>query len=216
MNFISAFDELDKLYESVENEKLEKVTEDVIEGEEVEIEEPEIVEEDEVEETPVAKQVVYECNNCGALVVKNEDEEVAEDEECNYCGEAAGFKAIGTFEAYEEAAEEEAPEEDEDAEVIEIEDDEVEEADEEIMEEGLFDKTPKTIRGYKAGDIGFSQRIAKELVANFEGEIRQVKTKQGKEDVWVDTKNKARAAEKYITKKYPDAALSFNEYEQLI
>lgn len=217
MNFINALAELDKLYESidVENIKEEELV-DVEEGcqkkdlkEEVEEDVEEEIEEAEVaeEEAPAEKQVVFECANCGALVIKSE--EADPEEECSFCGEAAGYKAIGAFEPYEEA-EEEAPEEDAEEEVIEIVDDE------EVVEEGLFDKTPKTIRGYKAGDIGFSQRIAKELAAQFGGEVKQVKTKQGKEDVWVDTEKKAKAAEKYVMKKYPDNAFSFNEYEQLI
>ena len=154
MNFTNAFAELNKLYESVEIENLkdsesnvtlvskESVDEEVVEeglldavkgaasgfvsglkedtDEDVEIE----VEDDEA----VAKQVVYECNNCGALVIKDEGEEVDSEEECAYCGEAKGFDAIGTFEAYAEDdtddTKEVAPEEPAEAEIIEVEDNE--------------------------------------------------------------------------------------------
>lgn len=164
MNFTNAFAELNKLYESVEIENLkdsesnvtldskESVDEEVVEeglldavkgaasgfvsglkedtDEDVEIE----VEDDEA----VAKQVVYECNNCGALVIKDEGEEVDSEEECTYCGEAKGFDAIGTFEAYAEDdtdstenaeddtddTKEVAPEEPAEAEIIEVEDNE--------------------------------------------------------------------------------------------
>lgn len=161
MNFINAFAELDKLYESVEaeaesiintDENLKESTKesvdkemneeisdadkcassDLKEGtdEEVEIE----IEDDEV----TAKKVVYECSNCGALVLKDDGEEVSPEEECAYCGEAKGFDAIGTFEAYAEDdtdstenaeddtddTKEVAPEEPAEAEIIEVEDNE--------------------------------------------------------------------------------------------
>lgn len=149
MNFISALNELEKLYESVETDKLEEaVTEATTEEvEEESVEEVVINDEDELatEETEedIEKALVLECSKCGALVIRNEEDFVVDEEtglanieeECAYCGEAAGYKAIGMFEAYTEAPEEEIAEEPseeiEEAEEIE----EVEIAEEPIDEE---------------------------------------------------------------------------------
>ena len=184
MNFISAFNELGKLYESVDNDRTKslysctecgfeaelfddefdgscpnchdhhgafnkceesleeaKSEEEVIEDEvpvDEESQEQNKVEEDEQEEL-LNKQLVLECTKCGALVIKDESEVTIDEEsglanvgeECAYCEESEGFKAIGTFEPYVvETAEDEAPEEAAEAEVIE----------DEVIEEGIFDK----------------------------------------------------------------------------
>lgn len=189
MNFISAFNELDKLYESVDNDRTKslysctecgfeaelfddefdgscpnchdhhgafnkceesleeaKSEEEVVEDEvpvDEESQEQNTVEEDEQEEV-VNKQLVLECTKCGALVIKDESEVTIDEEselanvgeECTYCEESEGFKAIGTFEPYVvETVEDEAPEEAAEAEVIE---DEV--IEDEVIEEGIFDK----------------------------------------------------------------------------
>jgi hypothetical protein len=114
MNFISTFEELNKLYESVELET-EIAEEPITEAAEEEV--VEIVEEteeaaEEAAEEPVEsepKQVVLECSNCGALVIKDEAEaEVDEEtdlanieEKCKFCDEANGFNIIGTFAPYD-------------------------------------------------------------------------------------------------------------------
>ena len=180
MNFINALAELDKLYESVETDKLEEATDEFVDSEEeVELE----IEDDETEEIPVeepaeepeevaAKSIVLECAKCGALVIKAEvevtaDEEtglVNSEEECAYCGETAGFRAIGTFESYgpaEEPAEEveEVEEPSEEAnktpdvaenaeEATEEELAETEESEEEL-EEGIFDSKATKEKNYK-------------------------------------------------------------------
>lgn len=153
MNFISAFDELDKLYESVDIDQLkEDIDEEVVEeAEEAATEEASEEAEEEVEEEVVNKPIVLECVKCGALVIKDESEVTIDEEsdlanvgeECAYCEESEGFKAIGTFEPYVvETVEDEAPEEDAEAEVIE----------DEVIEESIFDKKPKYALIYKNRD----------------------------------------------------------------
>ena len=109
------------------------------------------------------KQVIIECDKCGALVVVDEtdikvDEEtdlVNVDTECKFCEEKAGYKIIGAMVPYEAA--EEAVEE-------EVADVEEEPIDEEPIEEGLFDRFKKSytwadlkdtheIRGIKTGQL---------------------------------------------------------------
>lgn len=106
--------------------------EDVVEDETAEEAEEEIGEE------VVNKPIVLECVKCGALVIKDESEVTIDEEsnlanvgeECAYCEESEGFKAIGTFEPYVVATvEDEAPEEEAEAEVIE----------DDVIEEGIFD-----------------------------------------------------------------------------
>ena len=77
MNFINAFSELDKLYESVDLDQLqEDVDEEVVEeAEEVPTEEPVEETEEETEEEVVNKSIVLECAKCGALVIKDESED---------------------------------------------------------------------------------------------------------------------------------------------
>ena len=138
MNFISAFDELGKLYESVDIDQLqEDIDEEVVEEtEEATIEEPI----EEAEEEVVNKPIVLECIKCGALVIKDESEVTIDEEsdlanvgeECAYCEESEGFKAIGTFEPYVvETVDDEAVEE-------------AEAAEDEIIEEGIFDRKKKS------------------------------------------------------------------------
>jgi hypothetical protein len=147
-NFISTFEELNKLYEEftpeaekkeVENEEVveeaceEKLTEaaedEIIEDEPLVDEEP--VEEPVAEEEP--RQVICECDKCGALVIMAEADIVVDEEsdlvnvedECQFCEEANGFKIVGVVAPYE--AVEEA--EEDTIEVVE---------DEEPVEEGFF------------------------------------------------------------------------------
>ena len=111
----------ESLKESEESEEVEakETTEDgIVDNSETESE----------QEEAVNKQIVLECVKCGALVIKDESEVTIDEEsdlanvgeECAYCEESEGFKAIGTFEPYVvETAVEEAPVEDAEAEVVE-------------------------------------------------------------------------------------------------
>ena len=124
MSFISTFEELNKLYESVEPEvKEEEVVEETVEEalteavEEVDETEEATAEKDETEEVieidaeeeqEEPKQIILECSNCGGLVIKAEAD-VAVDEEsdlanisdaCQYCEEAAGYKIVGLVTPY--------------------------------------------------------------------------------------------------------------------
>lgn len=130
MNFISTFDELNKLYEEADvkkaeqDEKIEEADkeelteaadEDVIEDgfadeEGIPVEEAP-AEEPVIEEEP--RQVICECDKCGALVIKDEADIVVDEEsdlvnvedECQFCEEAKGFKIIGVVAPYEVAEE---------------------------------------------------------------------------------------------------------------
>lgn len=118
-NFISTFDELNKLYEEVDVKKAEEVRADELAeaaDEEIPVEEIPAEEEAPIEE-PVAeeepRQLICECDKCGALVIKDEagivaDEEsdlVNIEEECQFCEEAKGFKIVGVVAPYEVAEE---------------------------------------------------------------------------------------------------------------
>ncbi len=117
--------------------------------EEIEIVDDEAPVEELAEEEPVAdepRQVIMECSKCGALVIKDEADVVADEEsdlvniedECQYCEEAEGYKIIGSVMPYgnEESVEEPVVDEEPVEEAIE----------DEVVEEGLLDiKTPATI-----------------------------------------------------------------------
>jgi hypothetical protein len=201
MNFSETIAALDKLYESVDpalekEEVLEEAVEDEVVDEEIPADEEIEVEDEEAEAADT--QLVLECSKCGALIIKPEAEAVASDETdlvnveeaCQYCEEAEGYKVIGTFIPSEETAE---------------------------ITEGIFnkDKAPQTIRAFKANDPTFATKVAKELQTKFGGEIKQVKIKTGLADIWVDTAKKAKAANKYITKQYPNDSFSYNEYDSI-
>jgi hypothetical protein len=136
MNFQNIFEELNSLYEelpakeaSVAKEDVEEVEEglldavkgaasgfvsglkeDADEDEEVMIDDEPIIDDEagNDDEEPVKKQVVIECANCGALVIKTESElafdEDADlvnvDEACQYCEAKEGYKVIGAVEPY--------------------------------------------------------------------------------------------------------------------
>lgn len=138
MSFISVFEELSSLYESEEPvTDVEEVTEEVATKGETEekplteaIEDDEVVDPAETEETdeveePASeevRQVVLECTNCGAVVIRAESDVKVDDESdlanvkepCQYCEETAGYKIVGIVAPYEveEAAEEAVEEED--------------------------------------------------------------------------------------------------------
>jgi hypothetical protein len=126
MNFISTFDELNKLYEEKANKVATMINaathgrhnsqescdkEALIEA--AEDEEIEIVD----DKPEMEVQLVLECNKCGALTIKAA-EGVTVDEEtgtanagepCTYCEAEEGHKVIGTFTPYVEEAPEEEP-----------------------------------------------------------------------------------------------------------
>jgi hypothetical protein len=116
-NFISTFDELNKLYEEVKVE--EACKEELTEAAEEEIPEEEAPVEEPIADEP--RQLICECDKCGALVIKDEADIVIDEEsdlvnvedECQFCEEAKGFKIVGVvapYEAVEEAPVDEAPE----------------------------------------------------------------------------------------------------------
>ena len=121
-----------KIVPGAEISVLEACTEEELteaaDDEEIEIVDDEVPVEEIAEEEPAAdepRQVIMECSKCGALVIKDEADVVADEEsdlvniedECQYCEEAEGYKIIGTMIPYEvaevaeEAPVEEVPEE---------------------------------------------------------------------------------------------------------
>lgn len=185
MNFISAFNELEKLYEEATPKVVNKKVDDlfavmngdqqvfagtkeecenwledrkspattmpgrfkIVQGAEVPVvkeacakeelteaaddEEIEIVDDEPVEEVPVDeapadeevdaevvddenRQVVIECDKCGALVIINEADLVVDektdlvnvDTECKFCEETAGYKIVGSVVPYDSAKDE--------------------------------------------------------------------------------------------------------------
>lgn len=97
------------LTEAAEDEEIE-IVDDEVAVEEVPAEEPA------VEDEP--RQVICECDKCGALVIKAEADIVVDEEsdlvnvedECQFCEEAKGFKIIGVVAPYEVADEEDVAE----------------------------------------------------------------------------------------------------------
>lgn len=142
MNFNTILEELDKLYEEDEVAVEEEVGSEEASVEEVPAEEAPA--EEPVEEEP--KQLICECDKCGALVIKDEADIVIDEEsdlvnvedECQFCEEAKGFKIIGAVVPYEAAVVE--PEVEEAAE--EAEDDK----DDEELEELLDFKVPINVQ----------------------------------------------------------------------
>jgi hypothetical protein len=153
MNFNSIFEELNKLYEEDTRKEEEVVEEGCVKEELTEAAEDEVPVEEETpaEEAPAEepaedeeeieivddepKQLILECDKCGALVIKSEADIVVDEasdlvnveDECAFCEETAGYKIIGAMLPYEtaEEAEEEVPveepevtEEDEATEVV--------------------------------------------------------------------------------------------------
>lgn len=143
MNFQTILEELDRLYEEENVKKENEKTEDTATETEQELaeaaedisDEEEIIDDEIIDdEEPAAdelKQLILECDKCGALVIKAEEDVKIDDatdlanvdEVCHFCEEAAGCKIIGIVAPYEVA---------EDAEPVE---DEIEEED--IVEESL-------------------------------------------------------------------------------
>ena len=159
MNFISTFEELNKLYEEApkaerEDDNSTEAVEEACVKEELteaaEDEEIEIVDDEQsIDDAPIEElaesepvQFVLECSKCGALIVKSEEDvtEVDEDtnlvnvgDECKFCEEAEGYKIIGTLVPYEVT----------EAEDIDAVDDEAVEDD--IIEEDLADVARKVL-----------------------------------------------------------------------
>ena len=157
-NFISTFDELNKLYEEVDVKKVEEACKEEL-AEAAEAAEDEVAEEEAPVEEPVAdepRQVICECDKCGALVIKDEADIVIDEEsdlinvedECQFCEEAKGFKIIGVvapYEVVEGAPVDEAPEEPvEDEEIFEESVEPMVEDEEDLIDEDLADVFRKT------------------------------------------------------------------------
>ena len=191
MNFISTFDELNKLYEE-DNSKAKKskrtchegcckeelteaadedIVDEVFEDEHTDDEEIEIVDDE-------PKQVVVECSKCGALAIKNIADIVTDEEtglinmedSCEYCEESEGYKIIGTMLPYEESKEEEIADDAEEASTEEspAEEAPAEKAGEEVVEEDLADAVRKTF------DIPASERTQQSWEARLNGELGEI------------------------------------------
>lgn len=125
MNFISTFDELNKLYEEVQEELDEacdknELTEEADEDEEIEIVDDEAPVAEVPAEEPTAedepRKLIRECSNCGAITIKDEDKVAIDEEsdlvdvedECEFCEETKGYKIVGVVAPYdvEDASEE--------------------------------------------------------------------------------------------------------------
>jgi hypothetical protein len=139
-NFISTFEKLNKLYEApkvdikkksvnfsrkkddaciaksiaeaADNEEIEIIDDDALSGDDTSIDELN-------EEEP--RQVICECDKCGALVIKDESDIVVDeesdlinvDDKCKFCDEAGGYKIVGVVAPYEATEAEEDVTEDE-------------------------------------------------------------------------------------------------------
>lgn len=147
--------------EAVEDEEIE-TGDDESATEEIPAEEP-ITEEE-------PRQVICECDKCGALVIKDEADIVVDEktdlvnveEECQFCEEAKGFKIIGVVAPYE--ATEKVP------------------AEEPVIEEGLadvgrkiFDKSAswKTQQKWEETIFDLEQELAKETDPNKKMKLKQ-------------------------------------------
>lgn len=143
-NFISTFDELNKLYEAdkaaaraknkIDKEAAakallgEEAVDEGIIGDTIRGAVKGFLGEEAEEEIEEPRQVICECDKCGALVIKAEtdivvDEEsdlVNVEEECQFCEEANGYKIIGAVAPYEAVPEEAEEIEDEVEELEEI------------------------------------------------------------------------------------------------
>lgn len=132
MNFNSVFEELNKLYEEdaqevgqVEEKAEEACKEALTEATEDEVVEDEFVEDEiPVEEVPAEepvadeepRRVILECDNCGAITIRDEADVVVDEETdlanvedtCEYCEETKGHNIVGVVAPYD-VAEEDAP-----------------------------------------------------------------------------------------------------------
>lgn len=120
-NFVSVFEELNKLYaeevkEACEKGKLAEAADDEIEivddeipAEEAPVDEiPAEGESEEADNEEEPRQVIVECDKCGALVIIDEADVVVDEEsdlvniedECKFCEEKAGYKIVGVVAPY--------------------------------------------------------------------------------------------------------------------
>ena len=112
------------------NQRLRCAAEDTNEGEDL------VEAADEAADEP--KQVIVECDKCGALVIVDEADIVVDektdlvnvDTECKFCEETAGYKIIGALAPYGD---------DEEIEIVDDEEIEVFDDEDDIVEEGLAD-----------------------------------------------------------------------------
>jgi hypothetical protein len=126
MNFISTFDELNKLYEEIEPKEVveEACTKKALaEAADEEIFEDGAPAEDATDDAEIEiidnepKQVILECDKCGALVIIDEADIKVDEEtdlvnvgtECKFCEEKEGYKIIGSVLPYEATIEADEP-----------------------------------------------------------------------------------------------------------
>lgn len=192
MNFISTFDELNKLYEAVEAEAVETSAKNVEEAcakRELSeaTDEPEISVEDEeieiVEDEP--RQVIIECSKCGALVIKDEADIIVDEktdlvnveDTCAFCEESEGYKIIGVVAPYEVAETENEPDAEEIAEELPEEDEDEDFLDEDIADwyRKKLDKPAdwKTQQKWEETIFDLEQELAKETDPKKKDKIKQ-------------------------------------------
>jgi hypothetical protein len=197
-NFISTFDELNKLYEEADAKKVkpgvkvqEAYTDTLVEAADEDILEDEVVEDEApVEEAPVEepvvedepRQLICECDKCGALVIKDEKDIVVDEEtglvnvedECQFCEEANGFKIVGVVAPYETVTVEEEPVEEEP-----VEEEPVEEED--FVEESLELDEGVEHWYHTKFDKPYSIKAQQQLEAELNGECGEISDARRKE-----------------------------------
>lgn len=173
MNFQNVLEELDKLYEVVEDPETAIESAEEPEADEV----LEIVDDEEATESAAEdeapKQVVLECSNCGGLVIKpasdvkiDEEADMANiDEACKYCEEAAGYVIVGEVVPYEavEEPEEAVVEESIEESIDEVQDDADVQLDESYLTEGKLVDTIKKVATRVGADASTVVRCFAEL-----------------------------------------------------
>ena len=97
----------EELTESAEDEEIEIVDDEMVDEAPTDVVPVEEPAEELAEEEP--KQLILECDKCGALVVMSEDKIIIDEEsglaniedECKFCEETKGYKIIGIMLPYE-------------------------------------------------------------------------------------------------------------------
>jgi hypothetical protein len=121
------------------------------------------------------RQVICECDKCGALVIKDEADIVVDEEtdlvnvedECQFCEEAKGFKIIGVVAPYE-AAEAEEPVEDELAEEDDIIEEDLADVARKVFDKPASTKTQQAWEDELNGEMGeISPKRRKHLERKF-------------------------------------------------
>ena len=168
-----------ELTEAAEEEEIE-IVDDAVPAEEIPTEEP-------IDDEP--RQLILECDKCGAIVIRDEDKVVVDEEsdlaniedECEFCEETKGYKIIGVVAPYEvvEESVEEAPFDNVD--VVPVE----ESLDTEVLEEGT-------------GLFGAALDVVKRITAKFGNAKKNSK--------WINYKQ-------HIIEKAPDGSVTAYDME---